>query len=102
MNCVDLLTLKGLNFMRFDRVGTRKPSSDGYFMRILHIERHRTDRIGWLRAAVLGANDGIVSTASLAALTADSPAAYTFLWLGYRAERTPPKRVSLAGRRAKG
>jgi vacuolar iron transporter family protein len=30
-----------------------------------HIERHRTHRIGWLRAAVLGANDGIVSTASL-------------------------------------
>ena len=30
-----------------------------------HFERHRTDRIGWLRAAVLGANDGIVSTASL-------------------------------------
>jgi VIT1/CCC1 family predicted Fe2+/Mn2+ transporter len=30
-----------------------------------HKERHRTDRIGWLRAAVLGANDGIVSTASL-------------------------------------
>lgn len=30
-----------------------------------HSERHRTDRIGWLRAAVLGANDGIVSTASL-------------------------------------
>ncbi len=30
-----------------------------------HPERHRTDRIGWLRAAVLGANDGIVSTASL-------------------------------------
>jgi vacuolar iron transporter family protein len=28
-------------------------------------ERHRSDRIGWLRAAVLGANDGIVSTASL-------------------------------------
>lgn len=28
-------------------------------------EKHRTDRIGWLRAAVLGANDGIVSTASL-------------------------------------
>jgi vacuolar iron transporter family protein len=33
--------------------------------RTLHPERHRTDRIGWLRAAVLGANDGIVSTASL-------------------------------------
>ncbi|MBX9905775.1 MAG: VIT family protein [Burkholderiales bacterium] len=30
-----------------------------------HKERHRTDSIGWLRAAVLGANDGIVSTASL-------------------------------------
>jgi VIT1/CCC1 family predicted Fe2+/Mn2+ transporter len=30
-----------------------------------HAERHRTDRMGWLRAAVLGANDGIVSTASL-------------------------------------
>jgi VIT1/CCC1 family predicted Fe2+/Mn2+ transporter len=30
-----------------------------------HSERHRTDRIAWLRAAVLGANDGIVSTASL-------------------------------------
>ena len=30
-----------------------------------NIEQHRTDRIGWLRAAVLGANDGIVSTASL-------------------------------------
>lgn len=31
----------------------------------VHRESHRTDRIGWLRAAVLGANDGIVSTASL-------------------------------------
>ncbi len=30
-----------------------------------HSERHRTHRTGWLRAAVLGANDGIVSTASL-------------------------------------
>ncbi len=30
-----------------------------------HKEGHRSDRIGWLRAAVLGANDGIVSTASL-------------------------------------
>jgi VIT1/CCC1 family predicted Fe2+/Mn2+ transporter len=36
-------------------------------MRALHFEKHRTDRIGWLRAAVLGANDGIVSTASLVA-----------------------------------
>ena len=30
-----------------------------------HTEKHRTHRTGWLRAAVLGANDGIVSTASL-------------------------------------
>jgi vacuolar iron transporter family protein len=34
-------------------------------MRHRHKERHRSERIGWLRAAVLGANDGIVSTASL-------------------------------------
>jgi VIT1/CCC1 family predicted Fe2+/Mn2+ transporter len=30
-----------------------------------HLERHRIARVGWLRAAVLGANDGLVSTASL-------------------------------------
>src|SRR6187431_838022 len=30
-----------------------------------HPERHLVERIGWLRAAVLGANDGIISTASL-------------------------------------
>ena len=33
--------------------------------RSVHRESHRFQRIGWLRAAVLGANDGIVSTASL-------------------------------------
>lgn len=44
-------------------------------MRSLHVERHRTDRIGWLRAAVLGANDGIVSTASLVVGVAASSAA---------------------------
>ena len=42
----------------------------------MHAEGHKTHRIGWLRAAVLGANDGIVSTASLvlgvAAAGADS------------------------------
>lgn len=31
----------------------------------MHIERHRTVHIGWLRAAVLGANDGLISTSSL-------------------------------------
>jgi VIT1/CCC1 family predicted Fe2+/Mn2+ transporter len=34
-------------------------------MRRRRPERHRVDRIGWLRAAVLGANDGLLSTASL-------------------------------------
>src|SRR5437868_9485615 len=34
-------------------------------MRRSHRERHRTQHVGWLRASVLGANDGIVSTASL-------------------------------------
>lgn len=34
-------------------------------MRPAHAENHLIDRIGWLRAAVLGANDGLVSTASL-------------------------------------
>src|ERR1035441_2674170 len=32
-----------------------------------HREGHRTERVGWLRASVLGANDGILSTASLGA-----------------------------------
>ena len=39
-----------------------------------HREGHRTERIGWLRAAVLGANDGIVSTASLVVGVAASQA----------------------------
>jgi VIT1/CCC1 family predicted Fe2+/Mn2+ transporter len=34
-------------------------------MALSHRERHRAERIGWLRAAVLGANDGVLSTASL-------------------------------------
>ena len=48
-----------------------------------HRERHRTDRIGWLRAAVLGANDGIVSTASLV--------------LGVAAANAAPAEVLIAG-----
>ncbi len=31
----------------------------------MHRERHRSEHIGWLRAAVLGANDGLISTSSL-------------------------------------
>jgi len=39
-------------------------------------QRHRTDRIGWLRAAVLGANDGILSTSSLVLGVADAHATH--------------------------
>jgi VIT1/CCC1 family predicted Fe2+/Mn2+ transporter len=42
-----------------------------------HRESHRTGRIGWLRAAVLGANDGIVSTASLVIGVAAAHAAHS-------------------------
>lgn len=44
-----------------------------------HRERHRSTRVGWLRAAVLGANDGIVSTASLLAGVAAAGATETSL-----------------------
>jgi VIT1/CCC1 family predicted Fe2+/Mn2+ transporter len=39
-----------------------------------HLERHQVGRLGWLRAAVLGANDGIVSTASLIVGVAEASA----------------------------
>ena len=42
-----------------------------------HKEKHRTDRIGWLRAAVMGANDGIVSTASLVVGVAAAAASHS-------------------------
>ena len=48
-----------------------------------HHETHRTHRVGWLRAAVLGANDGIVSTASLI--------------LGVAAANTTQENILLAG-----
>lgn len=44
-----------------------------------HTESHRSERIGWLRAAVLGANDGIVSTASLLIGVAAADATHTTL-----------------------
>jgi vacuolar iron transporter family protein len=51
------------------------------YAKLLHPERHQIHNIGWLRAAVLGANDGIVSTASLivgvAVARADSTAILT-------------------------
>jgi VIT1/CCC1 family predicted Fe2+/Mn2+ transporter len=44
-------------------------------MPYIHREPHKADRIGWLRAAVLGANDGIISIASLivGVAAADAP-----------------------------
>lgn len=44
-------------------------------MTVHHQEKHRTEHVGWLRAAVLGANDGIVSTASLVVGVAAASAA---------------------------
>jgi VIT1/CCC1 family predicted Fe2+/Mn2+ transporter len=52
-------------------------------MFVPHRERHRTEHIGWLRAAVLGANDGIVSTASLV--------------VGVAAANSPPSDILVAG-----
>jgi vacuolar iron transporter family protein len=46
-----------------------------------HAEGHRAARIGWLRAAVLGANDGIVSTASLVVGVAAANASYSNILL---------------------
>jgi VIT1/CCC1 family predicted Fe2+/Mn2+ transporter len=45
-------------------------------MRVSHREQHRNERVGWLRAAVLGANDGILSTASLVLGVAAAHAAH--------------------------
>jgi VIT1/CCC1 family predicted Fe2+/Mn2+ transporter len=47
----------------------------------IHTERHAVSRIGWLRAAVLGANDGIVSTASLIVGVAAANASHSELAL---------------------
>jgi vacuolar iron transporter family protein len=54
---------------------SRLQSSDERGCAMAHRERHRSERIGWLRAAVLGANDGIVSTASLVVGVAAAEAA---------------------------
>jgi vacuolar iron transporter family protein len=47
----------------------------------LHSEKHLVERIGWLRAAVLGANDGIISTASLILGVASAAASRTDILL---------------------
>jgi len=46
-------------------------------MLVKQVERHKVERIGWLRAAVLGANDGILSTASLVLGVATSHASHS-------------------------
>lgn len=46
-------------------------------MQMPHNEMHRSHRVGWLRAAVLGANDGIVSTASLVIGVAAAASSYS-------------------------
>jgi vacuolar iron transporter family protein len=52
-------------------------------MRSRHIETHRAHRIGWLRASVLGANDGVVSVASLVVgIAASGAAQHTVLLTG--------------------
>ena len=56
----------------------QRPTHNG---RMRHHERHRTSRIGWLRAAVLGANDGIVSTASLMVGVAAASASHSSILL---------------------
>jgi VIT1/CCC1 family predicted Fe2+/Mn2+ transporter len=49
-------------------------------MRSRHSGNHLIERIGWLRAAVLGANDGLISTASLiVGVAAASPARHEIL-----------------------
>ena len=47
------------------RITSEVGRKENIMRRRLHTERHAVSRIGWLRAAVLGANDGIISTASL-------------------------------------
>jgi VIT1/CCC1 family predicted Fe2+/Mn2+ transporter len=62
---VILNALRALRITRRARNRRRAMRKDKAMTRILHREIHLVHRIGWLRAAVLGANDGLVSTASL-------------------------------------
>ena len=64
------------------RVANRLPAAHV----LLHAETHRTEHIGWLRAAVLGANDGLISTSSLVVGVAAA-----------QAERSPVLLAALAG-----
>jgi VIT1/CCC1 family predicted Fe2+/Mn2+ transporter len=46
-----------------------------------HLEKHRVGRLGWLRAAVLGANDGLLSTASLIIGVASAPTTHAAIMI---------------------
>src|SRR6516164_7335241 len=59
-------------------------SKRGRSMTPIHHETHLVGRIGWLRAAVLGANDGIISTASLILGVASAAASQTNVLLRHR------------------
>ena len=60
-------------------------------MRPRHGEAHRTAHVGWLRAAVLGANDGIVSTASLVLGVAATHAGASTCWSRARRASSPAR-----------
>ena len=64
---------------------------------MLHRESHRSGRAGWLRAAVLGANDGIVSTASLVIGVAAAAASRSGVagWRGWAGWPDPLRLVHL-------
>ena len=66
-------------------------------LRVRHRERHKLDRIGWLRAAVLGANDGILSTASLLVGVASAPQATPSDIMMAPARKAPTMRRSGVG-----
>jgi VIT1/CCC1 family predicted Fe2+/Mn2+ transporter len=65
------------------RLWTASPAENAQRVRHAHVERHRSHVGGWLRASVLGANDGIVSTASLV--------------LGVAAAQASPRAILAAG-----
>jgi len=59
------------------------PSTGALPVRTVHKENHLIERIGWLRAAVLGANDGLISTSSLiVGVAAATPAFHEILVAG--------------------
>lgn len=80
----DRVVIPGTTTMKLDTLTNAHalPRSERFIRtRTRHAEHHHGDRIGWLRAAVLGANDGIVSTASLVLGVAAAGAEYRTILL---------------------